>query len=391
MKDAQVDNMKPTPHHQTSCLVPLPQRSGWVDELYSEIMVDRLEHSVRIGGRETDLRDDIKRHLSKLLVKVPSRTLQQVLDPITSRAWIAEFQNETSLQVLQLGKSYQDTDVLKRDRTGMDIACVGSWHWEKVLRAIGFFLQVKWIEIEDLAGTAMDVRGRADEVEILGTIQTHLQTALGRTLWYGAAICEMSGNRTVMGGLIVDTSFVRMIFSGSDQTVIVETPVPTSSESGNSTSSEFGFSQLLADFRHGKSFPHSIATRTGATALLDLAVTGIKLTEAGRPDLESAEVGGGTEREEEPWTETSPLHPRESSPSPENILLAGLPSARVSMPVRGHLALDASDIIERWTRDLPEKFEVDHRDLSNLTNVPLEAKPEWRVRRVSVSTFNRLL
>jgi hypothetical protein len=148
---------------------------------------------------------------------------------------------------------------------------------------------------------------------------------------------------------------------------------------------------LLADFRHGKSFPHSIATRTGATALLDLAVTGIKLTEAGRPDLESAEVGGGTEREEEPWTETSPLHPRESSPSPENILLAGLPSARVSMPVRGHLALDASDIIERWTRDLPEKFEVDHRDLSNLTNVPLEAKPEWRVRRVSVSTFNRLL
>lgn len=54
--------------------------------------------------------------------------------------------------------------------TGMDIACVGSWHWEKILRAIGLFLEIKWIEIEKLAGTAMDVRGRADE-EISGTIQ----------------------------------------------------------------------------------------------------------------------------------------------------------------------------------------------------------------------------
>ena len=89
---------------------------------------------------------------------------------------------------------------------------------------------------------------------------------MGQTLWYGAAICEMTGNRTtVMGGLIVDTSFVRMIFSGSDQIVIIETPMPTSPESGNSTSSEFGFSQLVADFRQGKSFPHSLATRTGAT------------------------------------------------------------------------------------------------------------------------------
>jgi hypothetical protein len=105
------------PHHQTSRLIPLPQRSGWVDELYSQIIVDRLEQSVRIGTHETDLRDDIKRHLSKLLIKVPSRTLQEVLDPITSRAWIAEFQNETSLQVLQLGKSYQDADVLKRYKT----------------------------------------------------------------------------------------------------------------------------------------------------------------------------------------------------------------------------------------------------------------------------------
>lgn len=105
------------PHHQTSRLIPLHQRSGWVDELYSQIIVDRLEQSVRIGAHETDLRDDIKRHLSKLLIKVPSRTLQEVLDPITSRAWIAEFQNETSLQVLQLGKLYQDADVLKRYKT----------------------------------------------------------------------------------------------------------------------------------------------------------------------------------------------------------------------------------------------------------------------------------
>lgn len=60
IKDAQVNDMEPTPHHQTLRLIPLPRRSGWMDEFYSKIIVDRLEHSVRIGACETDLRDDIK-------------------------------------------------------------------------------------------------------------------------------------------------------------------------------------------------------------------------------------------------------------------------------------------------------------------------------------------
>lgn len=56
------------------------------------------------------------------------------------------------------------------------------------------------------------------------------------------------------------------------------------------------------------------------------------------------------------------------------------------MPVQErqeHLPLNKSDI-EQWSRDLPEQFEV-------VTDIPLETKPEWKVRRVSVSTFNRLL
>jgi hypothetical protein len=59
IKDAQVNDMEPTPHHQTLRLIPLPQRSGWMDEFYSKIIVNCLEHSVRIGACETDLRDDI--------------------------------------------------------------------------------------------------------------------------------------------------------------------------------------------------------------------------------------------------------------------------------------------------------------------------------------------
>jgi hypothetical protein len=56
------------------------------------------------------------------------------------------------------------------------------------------------------------------------------------------------------------------------------------------------------------------------------------------------------------------------------------------MPVQErqeHLPLNKSDI-EQWSRDLPEQFEV-------VTDIPLETKPEWKVRRVSVSTFNGLL
>jgi hypothetical protein len=54
------------------------------------------------------------------------------------------------------------------------------------------------------------------------------------------------------------------------------------------------------------------------------------------------------------------------------------------MPIQEHLPLNNASDIDQWPRDLPEKFKVDQRDL---TDVPLEAKPEWRVRRVSVKVM----
>jgi hypothetical protein len=57
---------------------------------------------------------------------------------------------------------------------------------------------------------------------------------------------------------------------------------------------------------------------------------------------------------------------------------------KISMPIQEHLPLNNASDIDQWPRDLPEKFKVDQRDL---TDVPLEAKPEWRVRRVSVKVM----
>jgi hypothetical protein len=54
------------------------------------------------------------------------------------------------------------------------------------------------------------------------------------------------------------------------------------------------------------------------------------------------------------------------------------------MPIQEHLPLNNASDIDQWARDLPEKFEVDQRDT---TDVPLEVKPEWRVRRVSVKVM----
>lgn len=57
---------------------------------------------------------------------------------------------------------------------------------------------------------------------------------------------------------------------------------------------------------------------------------------------------------------------------------------KISMPIQEHLPLNNASDIDQWARDLPEKLEVDQRDL---TDVPLEAKSEWRVRRVSVKVM----
>jgi hypothetical protein len=54
------------------------------------------------------------------------------------------------------------------------------------------------------------------------------------------------------------------------------------------------------------------------------------------------------------------------------------------MLIQEHLPLNRASHINQWARDLPEKFEADQRDT---TDVPLEAKPEWRVRRVSVKVM----
>jgi hypothetical protein len=54
------------------------------------------------------------------------------------------------------------------------------------------------------------------------------------------------------------------------------------------------------------------------------------------------------------------------------------------MPIQEHLPLNNTSDIKQWARDLPAKFEVDQQDL---TDVPLKAKPEWRVRRVSVKVM----
>jgi hypothetical protein len=61
-------------------------------------------------------------------------------------------------------------------------------------------------------------------------------------------------------------------------------------------------------------------------------------------------------------------------------------NAKISVLIQEHLPFNASDI-EQWTRDLPENFGMNHRDLM----VPLKAKPKWKVCHVSVSEFNRLL
>lgn len=45
------------------------------------------------------------------------------------------------------------------------------------------------------------------------------------------------------------------------------------------------------------------------------------------------------------------------------------------MLIQEHLPLNRASHINQWARDLPEKFEADQRDT---TDVPLEAKPEWR-------------
>jgi hypothetical protein len=57
---------------------------------------------------------------------------------------------------------------------------------------------------------------------------------------------------------------------------------------------------------------------------------------------------------------------------------------KISMPVQEHLPLNRASHIDQWARDLPEKFKVDQRDL---TDVLLEAKPEWSIRRVSVKVM----
>jgi hypothetical protein len=54
------------------------------------------------------------------------------------------------------------------------------------------------------------------------------------------------------------------------------------------------------------------------------------------------------------------------------------------MPIQEHLPLNNASDIDQWARDLPEKFEVNQRDL---TDVLLEAKPEWSIRRVSVKVM----
>ena len=57
------------------------------------------------------------------------------------------------------------------------------------------------------------------------------------------------------------------------------------------------------------------------------------------------------------------------------------------MLIQEHLPLNNASDIDQWARDprdLPEKFEVDQRDL---TDVLLEAKPEWSIRRVSVKVM----
>ena len=54
------------------------------------------------------------------------------------------------------------------------------------------------------------------------------------------------------------------------------------------------------------------------------------------------------------------------------------------MLIQEHLPLNNASDIDQWARDLPERSEANQRDL---IDVPLEAKPEWRVRRVSVKVM----